>query len=282
MSVVNPIVTSQDEQFIVSESDFAYFDNAATRCESGVILFCREGEAMATVNQCQQPIVRNTLVLILPGSIFMLTNRTKNFRLSFFAFSRDLLAEASRRMDPAFFRTLNIQPIFYPPLRVIKGAEIWFQVVEFTYRDRRNAFRNIIIKNRIHNILLEIYDKLQRFGVDKDKTPQASTRKVEFFNRFMDLVHKHCFREREVSFYADQLCISTRYLSTIVRNVIHNSAKEYIDRSVIAEIKILLQSTDLSVQEIAFKLHFPDQSYLGRYFKKHTGQSPSEYRHGIK
>ena len=40
------------------------------------------------------------------------------------------------------------------------------------------------------------------------------------------------------------------------------------------EIKMLLQSTDLSVQEIAYRLHFPDQSYLGRYFKKHTGESP--------
>lgn len=282
MSVVKPIVTSQDEQFIVGESDLAFYDNTATRCESGIILFCRDGEAMATVNQCRQPLVKNTLVLILPGSVFMLTDRSKDFHVSFFAYSRELLAEASRRMDPAFFRSLIIQPIFYPPLRVIKGAEIWFQVVEFTYRDRRNAFRNIIIKNRIHNILLEIYDKLQRFGFDKAKTPQSSSRKIEFFNRFMDLVHKHCFREREVSFYADQLCISTRYLSTIVRNVIHSSAKEYIDRAVIAEIKILIQSTDLSVQEIAFKLHFPDQSYLGRYFKKHTGMSPSEYRHRIK
>ena len=64
----------------------------------------------------------------------------------------------------------------------------------------------------------------------------------------------------------------------IVRNIAHSSAKEFIDRSVLLEIKMLLQSTDLSVQEIAYRLHFPDQSYLGRYFKKHTGESPTEYR----
>ena len=91
-------------------------------------------------------------------------------------------------------------------------------------------------------------------------------------------MHENCAHEREVTFYADRLCISTRYLSTIVRSIAHTTAKEFIDRSVILEIKMLLQSTDLSVQEIAYRLHFPDQSYLGRFFKKHTGESPTEYR----
>ena len=85
-----------------------------------------------------------------------------------------------------------------------------------------------------------------------------------------------------MSYYADKLCISTRYLSTIVRSVAHSSAKEFIDRSVMLEIKMMLQSTDLSVQEIAYRLRFPDQSYLGRFFKKHAGESPTEYRNNKK
>ena len=56
------------------------------------------------------------------------------------------------------------------------------------------------------------------------------------------------------------------------------TAKEFIDRAVVLEIKMLLKSSDVSVQEIAYRLHFPDQSYLGRFFKKHTGESPTEYR----
>ena len=112
----------------------------------------------------------------------------------------------------------------------------------------------------------------------QQQTPETTTRQTELVHRFVALVHEHSSQQREVSFYADKLCISTRYLSTIVRNIAHSSAKEFIDRSVLLEIKMLLQSTDLSVQEIAYRLHFPDQSYLGRYFKKHTGESPTEYR----
>ena len=240
MSATNPIITTPEEQFVVGESDFAFFGNYASRCEGGAILYCRKGSADATVNQYCGQVRRNTLILVLPGSLLMLTNRTEDFRMTFCAFSRDLFAEAGFRLEPSFFRILRENPITYPPARIVEGASTWFQMAAYTYRDRNNVFRNTIIRNRLQNVLLEIYDKLQR--------------------------------------YANKLCISTRYLSTIVRNIAHSSAKEFIDRSVLLEIKMLLQSTDLSVQEIAYRLHFPDQSYLGRYFKKHTGESPTEYR----
>ena len=58
----------------------------------------------------------------------------------------------------------------------------------------------------------------------------------------------------------------------------HTSAKELIERAGMREIRVVLRSTDLSVQEIAYRLKFPDQSYLGRFFKKHAGESPTEYR----
>ena len=278
MSQVNPIITTPEEQFVVGESDFAFFDNYACRIEGGAFLFCRSGSAQASVNQYQGEVRRNTMVLLLPGSIFMLTDRTEDFRVTFCAFSRDLFAEAASRLDPSFFRTLGERPISYPPARVVEGAAIWFQMAAYTYRDRNNVFRNTIIKNRLQNVLLESYDKMQRFAARQPRTPEVTTRQTDLFQRFVALVHEYCSQEREVAFYADKLCISTRYLSTIVRSVARSSAKEFIDRAVILEIKMMLQSTDLSVQEIAYRLRFPDQSYLGRFFKKHTGESPTEYR----
>ncbi len=282
MSQINPLVTTPDEQFVVGESDFAFFSNYACRCESGAFLFCRSGRASVSVNQYQGEMRRNTLVILLPGSVLMLTDRTEDFRATYCAFSRDLFAEAGFRLDPTFFHELREQPIAYPPARIVEGASTWFQMAAYTFRDRGNIFRNTIIRNRLQNVLLEIYDKMQRFRARQHRVPETTTRQTELFHRFVALVHEHCIQEREVTFYADKLCISTRYLSTIIRNVAHSSAKEFIDRSVILEIKMMLQSTDLSVQEIAYRLHFPDQSYLGRFFKKHTGESPTEYRNAKK
>lgn len=276
MPYPNPIAIASDEHFVVGESDFRAFYNNPSRSECGAFLLVTSGSAGVTINLHGNTVGVNTVMLLLPGSILMFTDASADFRISYCAFSRDLFAEAGFRLDPSFFRFLGENPILVRNEGNVKGAEGWLQMAAYIYNDRENIFRNTIMKNRLQNIFLEMYDKLQRNM--KCQSQEGTNRQLELFHKFIGLVHEHCMVQREVSFYADLLCITTRYLSAIVRNVAHESAKEIIDRMVLMEIKVLLQSTDLSIQEIAYRLHFPDQSYFGRYFRKHTGKSPTEYR----
>lgn len=277
MAEYNPIMTTPEEQFVVGDTDLRYFEEHSCRTEGGAILFCRRGSATVTVDQLRDRVTRDTLLLLLPGSILHLNERTDDFRVRFCAFSLELFSEAAYRLDPSFSHILHEHAIIRLPDRIIEGVRNWFQMASYTYRDRGNIFRNTIIRNRLQNVLLEAFDKTQRFAPDVH-SQTGTTRQADLFQRFVALVHEHCTEQREVAFYADRLCISTRYLSTIIRSVAHSTAKEFIDRSVVLEIKMLLGSTELSVQEIAYRLHFPDQSYLGRFFKKHTGVSPTEFR----
>lgn len=277
MAEYNPIMTTPEEQFVVGDTDLRYFEEHSCRTDGGAILFCRRGSATVTVDQLRDRVTRDTLLLLLPGSILHLNERTDDFRVRFCAFSLELFSEAAYRLDPSFFHILHEHAIIRLPDRIIEGVRNWFQMASYTYRDRGNIFRNTIIRNRLQNVLLEAFDKTQRFAPDVH-SQTGTTRQADLFQRFVALVHEHCTEQREVAFYADRLCISTRYLSTIIRSVAHSTAKEFIDRSVVLEIKMLLGSTELSVQEIAYRLHFPDQSYLGRFFKKHTGVSPTEFR----
>ena len=277
MAEYNPIMTTPEEQFVVGDTDLRYFEEHSCRTEGGAILFCRRGSATVTVDQLRDRVTRDTLLLLLPGSILHLNERTDDFRVRFCAFSLELFSEAAYRLDPSFFHILHEHAVIRLPDRIIEGVRNWFQMASYTYRDRGNIFRNTIIRNRLQNVLLEAFDKTQRFAPDVH-SQTGTTRQADLFQRFVALVHEHCTEQREVAFYADRLCISTRYLSTIIRSVAHSTAKEFIDRSVVLEIKMLLGSTELSVQEIAYRLHFPDQSYLGRFFKKHTGVSPTEFR----
>lgn len=277
MAEYNPIMTTPEEQFVVGDTDLRYFEEHSCCTEGGAILFCRRGSATVTVDQLRDRVTRDTLLLLLPGSILHLNERTDDFRVRFCAFSLELFSEAAYRLDPSFFHILHEHAIIRLPDRIIEGVRNWFQMASYTYRDRGNIFRNTIIRNRLQNVLLEAFDKTQRFAPDVH-SQTGTTRQADLFQRFVALVHEHCTEQREVAFYADRLCISTRYLSTIIRSVAHSTAKEFIDRSVVLEIKMLLGSTELSVQEIAYRLHFPDQSYLGRFFKKHTGVSPTEFR----
>ena len=123
--------------------------------------------------------------------------------------------------------------------------------------------------------MLNIYDKIQRHLLGKTR---GTSRKQEILDAFMDIVLRHSRKHREVKYYASRLCISVRYLSEITRELMGERPKQIIDRNIISEIKLMLTFSNMSVQQIADYLYFPDQSYLGRFFKHHVGMSPLEYR----
>ena len=105
----------------------------------------------------------------------------------------------------------------------------------------------------------------------------VSVRLDEYFHRFLHELSQHYLERRNVSFYADRLCISSRYLTTIVRRVSGMSVSEWMNRYIMMEAKYLLKYTEMSIQEIAYKLSFPNQSFFGKYFKQHTGMAPSAF-----
>lgn len=110
------------------------------------------------------------------------------------------------------------------------------------------------------------------------ESKQQRTRRTTYVNDFMRLVHQHHTSERSVSFYAERLSISAKYLSLIVKTVTGRSATEIIDSYVILEAKNLLRFSDKNIQQVAYALNFPNQSSFGKYFKHLTGMSPSEYQ----
>ena len=144
------------------------------------------------------------------------------------------------------------------------------------YNEKTNCFRVKIFKNNIQSFLLDVYDKTRTlFKIDKS---EEVGRREELFIKFIHLIHKYCPQQREVGFYAEKLYITSRYLSSITQNVADKSAKYIIDKHAIQRIKIMLKYSNMSIQDISYELNFPDQSFFSRYFKKHTGMSPLEYR----
>ena len=81
-----------------------------------------------------------------------------------------------------------------------------------------------------------------------------------------------------MTFYANKLYITPKYLTMVVKEVSGKSAKDWITEYIIQEIKFLLKNSSLNIQEIAIRTHFSNQTSLGRFFRKHTGVSPSFYR----
>ncbi|MBE6208343.1 MAG: helix-turn-helix domain-containing protein [Rikenellaceae bacterium] len=278
----NPFLLATDEQFSVGESNFACLEDFQGRLESGAVILCRKGRASLLLDDHPITLKRYQSLVVLPNTILHCRNRSADFEVCYFAFSSELFLEAAYRIPIEFIRLMKANPIQMLDSEGYKKLDMWMLIIEYSYRDKENRFRNIITKNRLQNALLEAYDLVLRRAGEQLRQTENTSRQQEIFARFMDLVGRHYAEEREVSYYAEQLCISTRYLSSIVRSVTNHTAKEIIDHTVLLEIKSLLQTTDLSVQEIAYRLNFPDQSYLGRFFRKQTGLSPTRFRQKMK
>lgn len=144
--------------------------------------------------------------------------------------------------------------------------------------DRAHRYQSIVIKNEVHNLLLDISDKRRKvYGYTIDN----ANHKEMIRERFLNLVEGHCSEQHSVNWYADALRISPDYLSKIIREHDGTSARHWINRSIIEKARFLMQQSDLTLKEISDKLHFPDQSSFGRFFKSNTGQSPRTYRKGL-
>ena len=106
----------------------------------------------------------------------------------------------------------------------------------------------------------------------------ARTREQQLFSEFIRLVSQYASTQHSLDFYASHLCVTPRYMSTIVSNVSGKTAKYWIDEAIVNAIKVQLRYTDKQVSEIAYDMNFPNPSFFCKYFKRLTGMTPIDYR----
>jgi len=124
--------------------------------------------------------------------------------------------------------------------------------------------------------LMHHYDGLYRRYSDMVLASQS--REQTIFDRFIQLVNQHCAEQHQISYYADRMCLTERYLSTVIRQTSGVTAKEWIDRALIMRIKVELRHTDKSIARIAEDLNFANTSFFCKYFKRETCMTPGKYR----
>lgn len=126
--------------------------------------------------------------------------------------------------------------------------------------------------------LMHHYDQL--FHRQTDQLATTRSREQTIFDRFIQLVNQHCRQQHQISYYADRMCLTERYLGTVIRQTSGTTAKEWIDRALITQSKVLLRHSDKSVVQISEDLNFPNPAFFSKYFKRLTAMTPLEYREG--
>lgn len=257
------------------------------RFDGFIIFFLKKGHFTIDVNLNSYELRENSLMIQVPGNIIKVTKfneeRLGDAEMIFVLISKEFMSGI--RFD--FLK------VFQDSMRLLDNPCITLDESQIALaNDYFNLARKIISapftnKREIIGSLLTSLTYLstdvwkQKIDEARKKTDsQRNARLNQVFERFIALVNEYHCSERGMAFYADKLCLTPKYLSKLIKQASGRSAPDWIDEFVILEAKNLLKYTNMAIKEIVFQLHFPNQSVFYKFFKAHTGMTPSEYRNG--
>ena len=153
--------------------------------------------------------------------------------------------------------------------------QFYYRLILSKTMNSDQKYHKEIIRTIIKAILLEMLSNME---TDQCQSAEGENKTQFQFNRFLQILSSEDVKHRPIDFYADRLCISSKYLSVICSKVSGKSARQWIDEYTVEDIRYYLFNTDYSIKEIAYRLGFENLSFFGKYVKRHFGKSPSELR----
>lgn len=247
------------------------------KIQFSMIHLCLEGSMRVRLNLNECELRRNSLLIVTPGSIGQCLNLSPDCRIILIALSNDyVIAENNSECALIIRKFLSQQSILQ--LTDAQTTEILtiYRVLRDKLQQPDFRFKNDILKGYLQVLYSEICQLMAPY-VEQQGTRQGS-RKKQIFDRFIAELQQHCTMERSISFYADRLCLTPKYLSQVVYAVSGRHAGEWIRDYVILEAKALLKSKQYTIQQVSDMLNFANQSFFGVYFKKAVGCSPTVYK----
>lgn len=259
--------------------------NEPLRLNGMLFILVDEGSIDMYVNTGNHTITSGDMTVIKPGTLISFTKLAPvtRFTLLFIstAFLNSINIDLNSINIPSVMSTA--QPIISLDSNETSVVRKYFELLTINAADTTpSVFATRIASSLIASITYEMLRFAMNSVVSTPDNGQAGdtgkqTRAAGYVHRFLQLLHIHYANRRSLDFYARQLCITPKYLSMVTKEITGNTASEWMNRVVILEAKNLLRFSDKSIQQVAYALNFPSQSAFGKYFKRFTGQSPTDY-----
>lgn len=247
--------------------------------------FCIKGEFEVEINLKKFTIRKDSMFIYTPGNIVRVTNidprEKESVHFVVVAISEDLMSSTRFDFSKLYNESLRL---LESPCVVINENERELCRKYFDLIQEVSKIRMPNMRESVAALISSIFYLMGAMWTDrltaakKNGGEEVSTRSKIVLEDFLLLVRDYHTKERSLSFYADKLYLTPKYLSKLIKSVSGKSAHEWIDSFVILEAKNLLKYSDMSIKSIVYELNFPNQTTFYRFFKTKTGMTPSEYR----
>ena len=244
----------------------------------GLIVICTEGIAQFNYDGQQIRLHKDDLFLYMAHSVVTNFMSSSDFNCRQIWFSRGELWNINKYGEVSLsdLPYLKRHPIMHLTEDDVKLLDDYFQLLCRRMRDPRPVLYSNIVRSLVSTMMLEILSMMRR--QEPENTVTTGVHRQWLANEFMRLVEQSDGRIRKVDDFANQLNITPKYLSTLLKETMNRRPSEMIHFYTLKAIEHRLRYTDMTMQEIANDLNFANASFFGKYFKEHAGMTPLDFR----
>ena len=272
---------SDDDLKIINNLTFSSRMHA-THLDKVFIVFCGQGELRFEMDGTDYAISKDEVFVGYPNAIYNHFEATVDLRCRLISMSKSLLQEMLYPNQSIWNKTLFLKKhyIIHLSEREVDMQNCMNTVLTYNLSSNKLTFRKEIIHSLVQCIIYELCRTLSTF-VQTENDQETNQRKI-LFDRFISYLTSCDIKKQPLSFYADKLCVSTRYLTMVCKEISGRTAYDWICDYVQNDVRFYLLHTNLSIKEIAVKLGFCNLSFFGKYVRENLGKSPSEFRRQLK
>ena len=273
-------ILSDTDHIRYERSDLSFLADNPCHFKCGIYIICTDGECEISTGAQTFILKKQTELIFLTGTLLQRGAASEDFSVRMILFPEGVFMKAMLPIDTPYFNYAYEHPYYHHTedkrsQQTWQQVCLWMDVAEMLFTGEESQFREQQEYNYLQGVLMWLFNTVP----EKLEVNPESSRLQILCRRFMQLVREYGAKEHSSFFYSEKLCVSPRYLHrATTSNMDGKTPKDLIDEQLVAEIKVLLKDPEMTVTEIASQLNFADQSYLSRFFKRHTGMSPKQYR----
>lgn len=234
-----------------------------------------EGKAVVEISGKSHEIKKDDLFICAPNNIVENGLMSVDFKGCFIfvssAYVQRIMSLQAAWKFKALFEENPVRPLLPKEVEIFRQ---YYDLLCFKVQDSNPAQKRVI-DTLVQAFVYDMQNNLNRVREEKQR-PLTSGESI--YHRFIELLEASYPKQRTVSYYADHLHITPKYLSSVCKQIGEQRPSDIIDSYVLKDINYLMRHTTKSVKEIACELEFPNLSFFGKYVRKHLGMSPTSYR----
>lgn len=279
------VIEYADDDFIVISSlERTPYSNETIRLGCFCAFYCVEGNVQLDMNHKTYQLKENDLIICLPNSIISNPLLSPNYKIRILGISTRFLQRVIKIEKDTWNLAMHIynNPVKHADANEALPFNLYRDLILAKIKAGPHRYSKEIMQHLYSALFCEILAEVNKQIAEAGNTlgkPAAGIKQSDhIMKQFMMQLSYDNGIHRSVSYYADKLCYTPKHFSKMIKDACGRGALELINERAIEHIKYKLKHSDKSIKEIAEEFNFSNQSFFGKYVKKHLGMSPQKYR----